>query len=85
MVPTWDRWIQDAMESFDKVDQPLRRLVDPNINRELNRYLGTGTGYRSIATQKPRSLECATNPCAPSARRSANIERSRERKSRARA
>ena len=51
-VESWDERIQAALPFVPKVDQPLWSYLPPKTVTDLEHYLETGNGYRSIATQK---------------------------------
>lgn len=52
MVPSWDSRIRRAIRAYDAVRQPLESLIPSHTLEGLHRFLSTGRGYRSIATQK---------------------------------
>ena len=66
-VESWDERIQDALPRVERVEQALWHLLDAKTVRDLRRYLKTGKGYRSIATQKAKSIPAAVSAQAMSA------------------
>ncbi|HJS29839.1 MAG TPA: SET domain-containing protein [Anaerolineales bacterium] len=48
MTPQWDADIQRALGRFQAVPQPLYGFLDEGVQADLNRYLESGEGYRSI-------------------------------------
>lgn len=61
-VASWDQRIKQALPFSTKVEQPLWDLLAPKTIADLQHYLDTGRGYRSISTQKalqPPSMKSA--------------------------
>ena len=58
-VESWDARIKEALPFTARVDQPLWSFLPPKTVADLERYLETGEGYRSIATQKAATSEPA--------------------------
>jgi len=52
MVESWDLRIAAALARFDVVAQPMLSLIPIGTLRRLRKYLRTGEGFRSVATQK---------------------------------
>ncbi len=48
-VKDWDEALQDALGSYRSCEQPLLELITEDIVTELNTYLDTGRGYRSVS------------------------------------
>lgn len=48
----WDQRVQDALRHIREVEQPLLELMDPRRRAELEDYLDTGRGYRSVRDLK---------------------------------
>lgn len=44
----WDEEIRLALQDFQQVEQPLHKFLDPVVLAELEDYLASGQGYRSI-------------------------------------
>lgn len=61
-VEGWDERIRDALPHASRVNQPLWGYIDPAVKRSLNRYLRTGKGYRSVASQKAVSPDPQPRP-----------------------
>ena len=51
-IESWDARIQHALPRTVHVEQPLWNLLPSDVVTDLRRYVSTGEGYRSIATQK---------------------------------
>jgi hypothetical protein len=45
---TWDDQIQAALQDFRRVEQPLLKYLESGVVKELDDYLASGRGYRSI-------------------------------------
>ncbi len=52
MVESWDLRIRSAIASYGEVPQLLESLIPLGTMRRLRKYLRTGEGFRSVATQK---------------------------------
>ncbi len=48
----WDQTIQSAMKKMNGLAQPLMAYMDPKKQKDLDVYLKTGKGYRSIKLEK---------------------------------
>ena len=44
----WDQKVKSALQFFDKVTQPLEDLLEKKTRRQLQSFLETGSGYRSV-------------------------------------
>lgn len=44
----WDRQLQEPLRQILEVGQPLMPYLDRRVQRQLKRYLRTGSGYRSV-------------------------------------
>lgn len=44
----WDENIKAALQNFNKVEQPLLQYMDDSTKQQLETYLKTGTGYKSV-------------------------------------
>lgn len=48
----WDEKIKASLKTFQKVAQPLLPYMESKNQKDLQNYLNTGKGYRSITTQR---------------------------------
>lgn len=44
----WDLMVRPALALIQKVKQPLLSLLEPETINQLQKYLDTGEGYRSV-------------------------------------
>ncbi|HWQ83316.1 MAG TPA: SET domain-containing protein [Anaerolineales bacterium] len=51
--PDWDAQVKSALQKFAEVPQPLQQYLDPQTASDLQRYLATGEGYRSVRSLRP--------------------------------
>lgn len=56
---TWDARARDALAYLYYVPQPLGGLIDPVTRRQLQRYLDTGDGFRSVNELKVKAIRPA--------------------------
>lgn len=54
LVEHWDRQILVALAHFDRVNQPLASLIDASRLRQVQRFVDSGRGYRSVRQLQPR-------------------------------
>lgn len=57
----WDRFVKGALRRFNRVDQPLRKFIKPDVLQAVNTYLESGAGYHSVhrlrfPTSRPRNV-----------------------------
>lgn len=57
LAERWEAQIQDALPLAAQVEQPLIEVMDDETRHELERYLQTGEGYRSVRALKYRLPE----------------------------
>lgn len=57
LADRWEAQLQDALPLTAQVEQPLIQVMDDETRHELERYLQTGEGYRSVRTLKYRIPE----------------------------
>ncbi len=50
----WDDKVRSALQFLNAVDQPLSSLLDKQTRKDLQHYLDTGNGYRSVLNLKLR-------------------------------
>lgn len=53
LYPAWDEQIKAVLPKFSQVPQPLQPYVDPQAELDLQHYLRTGEGYRSVRSLRP--------------------------------
>jgi len=51
--PYWDKQVKAALQHFTQVPQPLQKYLDSQTAYELEHYLRTGEGYRSVRGLRP--------------------------------
>lgn len=44
----WDQVVSNALESVNNVEQPLLTFLDKETHNDLQQFLNTGEGYRSV-------------------------------------
>lgn len=67
----WDRLVRGALDRLSQVDQPLWRFMAGRTRRQLQMYLRTGEGYRSVLDLRyagsPDQQTIADGLCSPAA------------------
>lgn len=51
--PYWDEQVKAALQKFNQVSQPLLPYLESQAASDLQRYLATGEGYRSVRNLRP--------------------------------
>lgn len=50
----WDQKVKSALQCINKVTQPLKNLLEEDTRNELQIFLDTGKGYRSVLTLRSK-------------------------------